>query len=114
VLENAKIDFFDAKNKVVHEVKKSNKMEQAHIAQVKYYLLLLERSGIRGVTGLLEYPKLRKLSEVVLQESDRQQITEWEQGVQKILQQPEAPERIQKSKCRKCSYYDFCWISEMS
>jgi len=109
VLEGAKIDFYDAKNKVVHEVKKSNKMEHAHIAQVKYYLFLLERSGIRGVTGLLEYPKLRKLSKVVLQEPDRQQITGWEQGIQKILQKPEAPERIQKSKCRKCSYFDFCW-----
>ncbi|MCC5943860.1 MAG: Dna2/Cas4 domain-containing protein [Bernardetiaceae bacterium] len=35
VLENAKIDFYDAKNKVVHEIKKSNKLEKAHIAQEK-------------------------------------------------------------------------------
>lgn len=40
VLPGAKIDFYDAKNAVVHEVKHSNKVEQAHIAQVKYYLYL--------------------------------------------------------------------------
>src|SRR5690606_32181057 len=33
-----KIDFFDTKNKVVHETKRSNKVEQAHIWQVKFYL----------------------------------------------------------------------------
>lgn len=39
----AKIDFYDAKNKVVHEVKKSNRVEHAHEWQVKYYLYLLEK-----------------------------------------------------------------------
>ncbi len=45
-IEGIKIDFYDAKNKVVHEVKKSDKVEQAHFAQVKYYLAVLVRNGI--------------------------------------------------------------------
>lgn len=33
-IDGIKIDFYDVKNKVVHEVKKSDKVEHAHIAQV--------------------------------------------------------------------------------
>lgn len=40
-VDGIKIDFYDARNKVVHEVKKSDKVEQAHIAQVKYYIYKL-------------------------------------------------------------------------
>lgn len=33
-IDGIKIDFYDARNKVIHEVKKSDKVEYAHIAQV--------------------------------------------------------------------------------
>jgi len=112
VLEGAKIDFYDTKNKVVHEVKKSNKMEAAHIAQVKYYLYRLEQLGIEGASGILEYPKLRKTREVILDEADKLEILQWELGIEKIVSDHQVPERIQKSKCRRCSYYDFCWSEE--
>jgi CRISPR-associated exonuclease Cas4 len=62
----SKIDFYDAKNKVVHEIKKSNKAEEAHEWQVKYYIWLLQQNGIEGATGILEYPKLRQITEVRL------------------------------------------------
>ena len=56
-IDGIKIDFYDAKNKVVHEVKKSDKVEKAHIAQVKYYIYKLEQQGVEGVTGLMNIPK---------------------------------------------------------
>ncbi|MEG1820882.1 MAG: Dna2/Cas4 domain-containing protein [Malacoplasma sp.] len=40
-LDGIKVDFYDAKNKVIHEIKKSNKVETAHELQLKYYLLLI-------------------------------------------------------------------------
>lgn len=49
-----KIDFYDATNKVIHELKRSDKMETAHEWQLKYYLLLLEQNGVDGVTGRIE------------------------------------------------------------
>ncbi|MDP1810449.1 MAG: CRISPR-associated protein Cas4, partial [Sediminibacterium sp.] len=67
----SKIDFYDAKNKVIHEIKRSDKMEAAHEWQVKYYILLLEQNGIEGVTGLLEYPTLRETKNITLMETDR-------------------------------------------
>src|SRR5699024_7431945 len=33
-----KIDFYDTRDKIIHETKRSNKVEQAHIWQVKFYL----------------------------------------------------------------------------
>lgn len=66
-LPGAKIDFYDPKTRTVHEVKKSGKVKKAHIAQVQYYLYLLEEAGIQEPSGLLEYPKLRKTETVVLE-----------------------------------------------
>jgi len=37
-------------------IKRSNKIERAHEWQVKYYIYVLEQTGIEGVSGILEYP----------------------------------------------------------
>ena len=60
------IDFYDPKEKVIHEIKKSTSKEEAYIWQVKYYLLLFEREGIADVVGMLEYPLLRETMRVEL------------------------------------------------
>lgn len=69
-LDGIKVDYYDAKSKVVHEIKKSNKVEKAHEWQVKYYLYVFEQNGIEVVTGLLEYPVLRKTQPVILSDFD--------------------------------------------
>ncbi|MFW6275447.1 MAG: CRISPR-associated protein Cas4, partial [bacterium] len=71
-----KIDFYDKKNRVIHEVKKSSKFHETHIWQMKYYIYLFEQAGIEGVTGILEYPKERKTEEVLLSEPDREFLKE--------------------------------------
>ena len=111
-LDGSKIDFYDPYDKVVHEIKKSNKMEGAHIAQVKYYLYLLQRNGIDGATGIIEYPKLRQTERVRLDEGDSEQIEQWVQDIERIVTSEQIPGRLTKSKCRSCSYFDFCWIDE--
>jgi len=42
------LDWIDWKNKVIHEVKKSSKMEDAHRLQVQYYIYYLEQSNHRN------------------------------------------------------------------
>lgn len=111
-LDGIKIDYYDPRNKVVHEIKKSDKHEEAHEWQVKYYLYVLEQNGIEGVKGLLEYPKLHKTDEVLLTTPDREAIREMMKNIEKIIQDEHCPERIPKTKCRNCSYYDFCWSGE--
>ena len=111
-LDGVKIDYYDPRNKVIHEIKKSDKHEEAHEWQVKYYLYVLEQNGVEGATGLLEYPKLHKINEVLLTTPDREAIREMITDIGKIVHQELCPERIQKSQCKNCSYFDFCWSGE--
>ena len=108
-IEGSKIDFYDAKNKVVHEVKKSDKVENAHIAQVKYYLWLLKKSGVYGATGIIEYPKLKNTETVALEEGDELAIETWISEVKSIIDNENCPPLLNKPICKKCSYYDLCY-----
>lgn len=45
-IDGIKVDFYDARNLVIHEVKKSNKVEKAHEWQLKYYMYVFGRNGI--------------------------------------------------------------------
>lgn len=110
-LEGAKIDFYEPEKRLVHEIKKSDKKAHAHQAQLKYYLWLLERSGVQGVRGLLEYPLQRKSQEVQLSPAEREEIAQKCQRIQQLLAGP-CPPRLPKSKCRNCSYFDFCYAGE--
>jgi CRISPR-associated exonuclease Cas4 len=111
-IAGSKIDFYDAKNKIIHEVKKSDKLEHAHIAQVKYYIWLLEQEGITGVTGILEYPKLRKKETILLDDEDRNAIPVWIEIIKEITTSDLCPDVINKPYCKTCSYYEFCYAQE--
>lgn len=108
-LEGIKIDFYDAKNKVVHEIKKSDKMEAAHEAQVKYYLYKLKQYGIDGATGILEYPTLRHTAHIALTDEDAVDIARWEEEIRAIVASEDIPATINKPVCKRCSYYEFCY-----
>lgn len=45
-IDGIKVDFYDAKNKVIHEIKKSNKVNKAHEWQLKYYMYAFEQHGL--------------------------------------------------------------------
>lgn len=111
-LDGIKVDYYDAKNKVIHEIKKSDKVEQAHEWQLKYYIYVFERNGVDGVSGILEYPKLRKTNEVLLSEVDRNIIREMEQDIQQIIDSEDCPPIENKRICKNCSYYEFCYSGE--
>lgn len=111
-MDGIKIDFYDAKNKVVHEVKKSNSVERAHIAQVKYYIYKLQQHGVMDVKGVIEYPKLRQREGVTLNESDIIEINKWEDEIEKLVSSDECPKVINSKICKNCSYYEFCYVNE--
>jgi CRISPR-associated exonuclease Cas4 len=105
-----KIDHYDAQKKVIHEVKKSSKLEFVHIAQLKYYLYVMRENSINNVTGILEYPKQRKTLKVLLTDEDVEQIKLWELDVKAIISQEKCPDAIRKPYCKSCAYYEFCFI----
>lgn len=106
----SKIDFYDSKNKVIHEIKKSNKAEDAHEWQVKYYIWLFEQNGIENVKGVIEYPKLRQTKSIEFRAEDRHYLQNTVQEIKAIIANEDCPPRINKALCRKCSYYDFCYV----
>lgn len=112
-LDGIKVDYYDAKSKVIHEIKKSNKVEKAHEWQAKYYLYVFEQNGIEGLTGLLEYPVLRKTQPVILSDLDREKIEAMKKDIEKIVSDENCPPLIQKSLCRNCSYFEFCYSKEV-
>lgn len=111
-IDGIKIDFYDPREKVIHEVKKSSKMQNAHVAQVKYYIYKLAQKGIEGVSGIIEYPKTKQREEVVLTDMDRAAIPRWEKEIADILDRPMCPGVIRSGICKSCSYFDFCYSSE--
>jgi CRISPR-associated exonuclease Cas4 len=108
--DNIVLDFYDAKTKTIHEVKKSDKMEELHVWQVKYYISVLEKKGIEGVVGEIDYPKLRQRVKVELKDEDRVELNKIREEITRIINSKEAPDVINKSYCKKCSYYELCYV----
>ncbi|MCU0342066.1 MAG: CRISPR-associated protein Cas4 [Spirosomaceae bacterium] len=112
VVLTAKIDFFDAKNGVVYETKKSAAKEWAHVAQVQFYLYLLRKNGVEASHGIIEYPKLRQTERVTLDSEEEAKVEEWIEKAVAILENENCPPKLPISKCKSCSYFDFCWVGE--
>ena len=111
-IDGVKIDYYDARNKVIHEIKRSDKVEHAHEWQVKYYIYVLERNGIEDVKGVLEYPALRHTAPVILTDADRIRITEMEKEIRQLIEGDVCPPVINAKICKNCSHYDFCYVGE--
>ncbi|MCR9288937.1 MAG: CRISPR-associated protein Cas4 [Bacteroidetes bacterium] len=105
-----KVDHFDPHNNEIREVKKSRKLEHAHVAQVKYYIYVLEKRGVQNVTGIIEYPKHRKTTKVELTDIGRKEIEGWQAEIERIINLAQCPDMVKKSYCRNCAFYDFCFV----
>ena len=107
-----KIDFYDANEKVIHETKRSNKVEEAHEWQVKNYIWLLELNGIENVQAILEYPTLRHKTMVVLNEVDRRHLSDTITAIVRLKESDVCPPKINAKICKSCSYYELFYIEE--
>ena len=106
------IDFYDAKNKIIHETKRSDKVEEAHQWQVKFYLWLLKLNGIANATGTIEYPKLRKTDEVFLTDTDTTFLQKTVKEIAALISSETCPPRMEAKICKSCSYYELCYVEE--
>ena len=103
------IDFISSK-KILHEIKKSNSIEPASILQVQYYLYYLEKKGLVGLKGILDYPLLKQTVEVNLADSDRENLENIIIGIKEILGKESPPILEKKNICKKCAYFDLCFV----
>lgn len=112
-LDGIKVDYYDTLHKVIHEIKKSDKVDVAHEWQLKYYLYVFEQNGIEGVSGVLEYPVLRKRDIVLLSDVDREMIGEMKADIMRVIESEVCPPLEKKRICKNCSYLDFCYSGEV-
>lgn len=85
-MDGIKVDYYDTLHKVIHEIKKSDKVEVAHEWQLKYYMYVFEQNGIEGISGILEYPVLRKRDTVLLSDIDRETIVEMINEIKQVIE----------------------------
>jgi CRISPR-associated exonuclease Cas4 len=98
-----KIDFYDARQKIIHEIKRSNKVEKAHEWQVKFYLWLLKLNAIEEATAILEYPLLRQTDHVALSEEDIVHLQKVIENISQLRQSDQCPPVIHSKICTGCS-----------
>lgn len=110
-IDNVKIDKI-TKDYLV-EIKKSDADVEATKWQVLFYLYLLKNKGIER-QGKIEFQEKNKQNNkiiyVELTEENELELKRLIGDVEKLLEK-EVPPKIEKVKgCRKCSYYEYCYI----
>ncbi|ABR48353.1 CRISPR-associated protein Cas4 [Alkaliphilus metalliredigens QYMF] len=96
--------------KVIHEVKKSRKVNEASKWQLKYYIWLLRNKGVEIEKGVLDYPLLRKREDVFVSEKDGKDLNEILDKIDEIRSLKIPPVISTKGICKKCAYYELCYI----
>lgn len=107
--ESINIDFLKDW-KVIHEIKKTRKIEIASEWQVKYYMYILKEKGVMIEKGILDYPLLRIKKEVFLSEKDVIELKTIMENIIDISNLKLPPLHQNKTICKKCAYYELCYI----
>ena len=95
---------------VLHEVKKTKAIEEAGIWQVKYYMYYLEKKGIEKITAKIDFPLLRDTKEIILELKDRQVLENVIKNIEDIAQKDKPPKLMEQRICKRCAYYDLCYV----
>lgn len=107
--ESINVDFIQDW-KIVHEVKKSKIVEEASIWQTKYYMMILKDNELDVEKGIIDFPLLRSREIVELKEEDITYLREVIEKISSIINCKEVPNLVEKKICKKCSYYEYCYI----
>lgn len=96
---------------VLHEIKKTKSMEEAHRWQMLYYLYYLKSKGIEA-KGEINYPLVSRKEEIVLLEKDESEMENVINDIRKIVM-GRMPQPKKINICKKCAYYEFCFGDEV-
>ena len=95
---------------VLHEVKKTKSIEEAGIWQIKYYMYYLEKKQVENIKAKIDYPLLKETKEIILSDIDRKVLDDVIQDIEKLINEESIPKKINSKICKKCSYYDLCYV----
>ena len=66
--------------------------------------------GVKIEKGIVDYPKLKVRNEVILRQEDIEILNSIENEVLDIIRSEKVPQKIDSKICKKCAYYEFCYI----
>ncbi len=80
------------------------------INQIKYYLYVLHKHGLKDIKGMLAVPAEHLTEEVFLTGEDIETVETNLELIKEILVGENLPQSIDKPVCKSCAYYEFCYI----
>lgn len=95
------------------EIKKSDADVNAARWQLLYYLKVLKTKGIvrKGRLEFVEKNKTdKKIIYVELTEETEKELESYIKEIEELIQQENVPQCLNKSQCKKCAYYEYCYI----
>ena len=110
-IENIRIDKLTKEYLV--ETKKSDADVTAAKWQLLFYLSVLKSKGIirKGKLEFIETKKKEKKTEIIeLTEELEIELKNYEMKIEELLNGNKAPECIHKNTCKKCAYYEYCYV----
>ena len=109
-IDNIKIDKLT--KEYVIEIKKSD----ADVEAAKWQLILyLKKLKVKGINrkGKLEFIEKNKIKNTIIVELEDEiliALEKIENDIQDLLQENSVPLVINEPKCKKCAYYEYCFI----
>jgi CRISPR-associated exonuclease Cas4 len=95
---------------ILHEVKRSRSMHDAHVFQLLYYIHYLKKNyNTNVIKGILHYPLLKTNIPVDLTEERERQVENVLSGIKRTISLPSPPEAVWIKPCRSCAYREMCW-----
>jgi RecB family exonuclease len=110
-IENIKLDGLTSKYLI--EIKKSDADIEASKWQIMLYLKTLKEKGVirEGKLEFVEKNKqMKNIIYVNLDHENEKQLERYIQEIQELLLQDEVPQVLNQSTCKKCAYYEYCYI----
>jgi len=110
-IDNVKIDKITRDYLV--EVKKSDSDPEAVKWQVLLYLYKLKQKGVNK-KGKIEYIEKnrqdKKIHYIELDEKNEQELLKVLNHIENLITQKVPPQPVFENKCKKCAYYEYCFI----
>ena len=110
-IENIRLDKLTTE--YLTEIKKSDSDIEASKWQLYYYLLVLINQGIIS-KGKLEFEEKNKTKRTTmileLGDAEEKELEQIQSQIEELLQAEIVPEAEERAGCKKCAYYEYCFI----
>ena len=110
-IDNIRVDKINAE--YVVEIKKSDADLEAAMAQLQFYLLTLAEKGVnrKGRLECIEKNKQnKKVHYVDIDEGVKEMLRIKYREIKRFLENETPPQAFLMPKCKRCAYYEYCFI----